>query len=244
VSRAATTLFLPCRAGSERVPDKNTRPFAGYPGGLLGLKLEQLERVRDGLLTDVVLDSNDPRVLELGEAKRRTWGGSAALTVRERPDHLGRSSTTTDALIAYALDTLPCEVLAWTHVTSPLFSARSYERAFDAFHARDSERHDSLMTVTPLHGFVWDEGGPLNYPRGPLRWPRTQDLRPLYEVNSALFIVPRAVGLASGDRIGDRPMLHATGKVESADIDWPDDFTAAEALYRAFAARDPREESS
>ena len=32
-------VFLPCRAGSVRVPEKNTRPFADHPDGLVGLKL-------------------------------------------------------------------------------------------------------------------------------------------------------------------------------------------------------------
>lgn len=37
--------FIPARAGSERVTYKNTRPFAGFEGGLLELKLNQLARV-------------------------------------------------------------------------------------------------------------------------------------------------------------------------------------------------------
>ena len=42
-------VFLPCRAGSTRVPEKNTRPFAGHGGGLLGVKLDQLERLAQEL---------------------------------------------------------------------------------------------------------------------------------------------------------------------------------------------------
>ena len=39
-------VFLPCRAGSQRVPGKNTRPFGDLPGGLTELKL----RLRLGAL--------------------------------------------------------------------------------------------------------------------------------------------------------------------------------------------------
>ena len=56
-----TSLFVPCRRGSERVPDKNTRVFAGHTGGLLGLKLDQLEGVE---VDEIVIDSNDPVVLD------------------------------------------------------------------------------------------------------------------------------------------------------------------------------------
>ena len=34
--------FLPCRKGSERVKEKNTRSFAGIEGGLTKIKLDQL----------------------------------------------------------------------------------------------------------------------------------------------------------------------------------------------------------
>ena len=32
------TAFLPCRKGSQRIPDKNVKPFAGIEGGLLKIK--------------------------------------------------------------------------------------------------------------------------------------------------------------------------------------------------------------
>lgn len=227
-------LFLPCRRGSERVPEKNTRPFAGHPGGLLGVKLDQLERLD---AVDVVLvDSNDPRVLERATARRATWAGRAALEVRERPDHLGCSDTTTDQLIAYALDVAgAADELAWTHVTSPLCDADTYARGLAAFDARDRERHDSLMAVHPIRSFVWSDSGPLNYRREPIRWPRTQDLAPVHDVCSALFVVPITLGRALGDRIGHAPLLFPLAAVQAIDVDWEDDFRLAELLFAARA---------
>jgi CMP-N-acetylneuraminic acid synthetase len=225
-------MFLPCRAGSERVKRKNTRPFAGVEGGLLAVKLAQLEAV--DALDVVILDSNDPEVLAIGAAKQRAWRGRGELVVRARPDALGASSTTTDALIAYALATVECDTLAWTHVTSPLCDTSVYATAIAAFRERDAA-HDSLMAVTPLRTFLWRDGedgpSPANYAPEPLRWPRTQDLAPLYEVNSALFVVPRAVGVARRDRIGERPILHVLDKITAADVDWEEDFALAESLF-------------
>jgi len=231
-------LFLPCRAGSERVPDKNTRPFAGREGGLLSLKLDVLEQV--GHLDEIILDSNDPKVLAIGEQRLTDWSGRARLTVRARPDVLGRSSTTTDSLIRYALDSVSCDHLAWTHVTSPLITSAQYEEAFERYLSRDPDTHDSLMAVTPLRTFLWrhDDGArPANYSQTPLRWPRTQDLTPYYEVNSALFIVPRALGTTLGDRIGARPILFEIDRLSAADVDWKEDFALAEALYRLRGGR-------
>lgn len=221
-------LFLPCRAGSVRVPDKNTRPFAGNLQGLLGRKLGQLERLRS--VDRVVVDSNCPKVLELARMHRARWTGDAQLDVVERPDHLGRSSTTTDELIAYALATVECDVLFWTHVTSPMVGADTYEAALRAFELRTRAEHDSLMAVTPLHAFTWTKHGPVNYDRARLRWPRTQDLEPVYEVNSAIFIVERALGLELGDRIGRNPLLFPLSKLEAIDVDDEVDFALAEAI--------------
>jgi len=234
------TLFVPCRRGSQRVPDKNTRPFAGHPGGLLGVKLDQLEATRG--LDTIVVDSNDPLVLERARARQRTWGrgaGAAALEVHERPDHLGRSDTTTDDLIAYALATVGGDELVWTHVTSPFCGAASYERMLGAWRDTPRDRYDSFMAVHPIKSFVWSAEGPLNHtrggPDGGLRWPRTQDVTPVYDVCSALFVVPLPVGRALGDRIGRAPRLFELDRLEALDIDWDEDFRVAEALWPTFA---------
>lgn len=229
-------LFVPCRRGSARVPDKNTRPFAGHEGGLLGWKLDQLERTAGFDL--VVVDSNDPVVLAYAARRRRTWRGSAALEARERPDALGAADTTTDALVAHALATIDADELAWTHVTSPHFGADAYARALAAWAARPRSEvgpgaaaPDSLVAVRALRAFVWSDDGPVNYVSRPgARWPRTQDVRPLYDVCSALFLVPMEVGRARGDRLGARPMRFQVSPIEAVDVDWPEDFALAEAL--------------
>jgi CMP-N-acetylneuraminic acid synthetase len=153
---------------------------------LLCLKLAQLAAVR--ALTEVIVDSNDEEVLELAERARRTWPSESKLTVRRRPDVLGSASTTTDELIAYALETIAAETLLWTHVTSPMVDASVYERACETFRAR-SDECDSLMSVHRLQTFLWNEHGPVNYDPAMLRWPRTQDLPPLFAVDSAILSV-------------------------------------------------------
>jgi CMP-N-acetylneuraminic acid synthetase len=230
---STTAIFLPCRAGSTRVPEKNTRPFAGLEDGLLGVKLSQLARVRG--VDQVIVDSNDPVVLELATARRARWSGHGDLVVTSRPDALGQSDTTTDALIAHALATVEADVMLWTHVTSPLAGPDVYEEALAAYRGRDPQRHDSLMTATSIQGFLWRDEVPLNYARTPIRWPRTQDIEAVWEVNSAVFIVATALGRQVGDRVGERPLLHPMSKIASLDVDWMDDFHIAEQAYAALA---------
>lgn len=226
-----TVVFVPCRSGSCRVKRKNVRPFAGRSHGLLELKLEQLEST--GGIDQVLVDSDDPEVLEFSRARQQQWSGPASLRVRRRPDELGRSETSTDELIRYALETVPCRTLVWTHVTAPLFHSAWYERALDAYRSRDIREHDSLLGVTPLRTFVWDRDGPLNYERKDGRWPQTQEIAPLYEVNSTIFIVSHALGSELGDRVGRAPLFFEVPATIGLDVDWEDDFRLAEVAYRA-----------
>jgi CMP-N-acetylneuraminic acid synthetase len=228
---ASIAIFLPCRAGSTRVRQKNTRPFAGDPGGLLTIKLRQLSCVRG--LDAVVVDSNDAEVLERTQAFRRSWQSRAELRIVQRPDHLGQSDTSTDDLIRYAMEMVREDVLLWTHVTSPLVGPAVYEAALDQYFTRDAQTFDSLMAVTELKTFLWARDGPLNYRRTPIRWPRTQDLPPVYEVNSALFLIDTALGRRLGDRVGQTPLLFPLDRVTALDIDDEEDFRVAEVAMAA-----------
>lgn len=217
--------FLPCRSGSERVKKKNTRDFCGVPGGLTKIKLHQLVRVP--ALDSILVSTNDPEVMEIVEDVRAETG--RAIELIERPAHLGTSQTRTDDLILYAAEIAPAGVLVWTHTTSPFAGTEFYSRAIAAYEQQVvAGSKDSLMSVSPIRSFVWSDDGPLNYDRSKEKWPRTQTLPTIYDVNSAVFMCDRGLMRAQGDRIGMRPHLFEMAHVESLEIDWEDDFTFAE----------------
>jgi len=53
--------FLPCRKGSERVPRKNTKPFASFHNGLIQIKLKQLLACK--LIDNIFVSSDDDEIL-------------------------------------------------------------------------------------------------------------------------------------------------------------------------------------
>ncbi|WP_458095616.1 acylneuraminate cytidylyltransferase family protein [Roseomonas sp. WA12] len=223
------TAFLPCRAGSQRVPRKNTRPFADRQDGLLGIKLEQLLSCQ--ALDAVVLSTNDPAVEEIAAPYVARSDGK--LRIDHRPDHLCSSSTSTDEVIAYVPSIIPEGDVVWTHVTSPFFGAAEYSAAIATYRAaRSAGSHDSLLGVTELRTFIWNATTSVNYDRTAEKWPRTQTLTPLYEVNSAIFIANADVYRAHGDRIGATPLLYAIAKDKTVDVDWEEDFIIAAELWR------------
>ena len=220
--------FVPCRAGSERVPVKNTRRFAGEAHGLTGIKLRQLQACRS--VARIVLSTNDALVIDIA---RYYAQGPKPIDVIVRPEHLCLSSTSTDDLISYVPSIIPEGAVLWTHVTSPLVGPSEYELMIDAYHRGVAGgTHDSLMSVTELKSFVWNASGPVNYDRGREKWPRTQALKPLFVVNSAAFIMDARLMRRLDDRIGEMPLLFALGEMISYEIDWEEQFLIAERLYR------------
>lgn len=215
--------FLPCRKGSERVPRKNVRTFAGHPHGLLEVKLKQLLACTE--VEEVVLSSNDDEVLGYGESL-----GSPRIRLHQRSELLSAASTSTDELVAHAVELIPDGDILWTHVTSPFLDTACYSQIIRAYEEGLTSGFDSLMTTTPLRSFIWNERGPVNYDREREKWPRTQTLPVLHEVNSGVFLSSADNYRKFQDRIGARPLLFELGRIQGFDVDWQDDFRVAEAL--------------
>lgn len=218
------TAFLPCRKGSQRIPDKNVKLFAGIEGGLLKIKLEQLLACEG--IDSIVVSSNDERVLDFANHI-----ADSRVLVDDRPDHLGSSSTTTDELIKYVPSIITEGDVLWTHVTSPFITELDYANIINRYSEALNNGYDSLMTVLKLQGFIWDESKPISYDQNDLKWPMTQNIKPFYEVDSGVFLSSINNYRKFDDRIGEKPFLLEQGKLKSVDIDWPDDFTFAEELW-------------
>ncbi|NBD33148.1 MAG: acylneuraminate cytidylyltransferase family protein, partial [Cyanobacteria bacterium] len=91
--------------------------------------------------------------------------------------------------------------------------------------------HDSLFSVTKLQTRLYDEGGnAINHDPDVLL--RTQDLPPVYEENSNLYLFSAKVLQERKNRIGKKPLLFEIERDEAWDIDEEIDFRIAEFLYR------------
>ena len=219
--------FLPTRKGSQRVKSKNTRPFAGISGGILELKLRQLMECKE--LSNVVLSTNDEFSMEIAN---KIESHQAKIKVIPRPDHLCSDTTVLTDLIKYVPEIVRESHIIWGHTTTPFVKAEDYDLGIKKYFSKLEEGYDSLISVMPLQNFLLDQNGNVaNYDAGANRWPRTQDLPILYEVNHAMFITSRDIYLKQSNRIGIKPYLYEQDKIKSFDIDWIDDFLIAEAIY-------------
>ena len=202
---------------------KNTRDFAGVKGGLCRIKLEQL--VKCDLINTIYISTNDHEVIKISNSFNTN-----KIKVITRPTELASSSTSTDELIKYVSDVMPKGHILWTHVTSPFINSKIYSEIISSYFY-NLKYFDSLMTVTKIQKFIWDDSKPINYDRNLEKWPRTQTIKNLWEINSGAFIASDTIYKERLDRIGEKPFLFKLSDEISFDIDWQPDFKIAEAIY-------------
>ena len=211
--------LLPMRHHSERVPGKNYRTFAGLP--LYHHILRTLLDCKS--LSQVVIDTDSPIISK--EVARMF----PEVRLIERPQHLRDGMTPTNDILLHDISLLDGDFFLQTHCTNPLLRPETINRAIDAFFS-NYPTFDSSFSVTRLQTRLWDQKGrPLNHDPDVLL--RTQDLPPVYEENSNLYIFNRQTLEKRRNRLGDRPLMFEIDRLEAWDIDEELDFTVAEFLY-------------
>lgn len=219
-------VFLPCRKGSQRVPKKNIKEFAGFKNGLIEIKLKQLLECKK--IDKIYLSTNDEEILTYAQSLNQN-----RIVLHKRAEYLSSSEISTDELVSHVLELIPEGDVLWTHVTSPFLNANAYDDIIKKYQEVKKQGFDSLMTTSLIHGFLWNKKEPINYDRKKEKWPRTQTIEPLHEINSAVFLADTEIYRNLNDRIGNNPYLYQLDKIKGFDIDWEDDFKIAEAIVKA-----------
>lgn len=222
-------VFLPCRKGSERVKNKNIRSISKYKYGLIEIKLNQL--LKSKYINNIYLSTNDDEIIKYASALN-----SERIIIHKRKEDLSSSNTSTDQIVPHVLELIGEGEIMWTHVTSPFISAELYNKIILSYFNNKKKGYDSLMTTNLIYGYLWDKKGAINYNCNIEKWPRTQTLSPIHEINSAVFLSNSSNYQKFDDRIGAKPFLYPVDKIEGFDIDWEDDFKIAECLIETNVA--------
>ncbi len=214
------TALVPMRHHSERVLGKNYRPLAGRP--LYAHILDTLEAVRE--IAAIVVDTDSLLILE---ALAKEYPQVQTI---ERPAHLRAGEVPMNAVLEHDVRSTNGAFYLQTHSTNPLLRAATISRAIRTFFDHYPD-YDSLFSVTRWQTRLWNEAAqPINHDPAVLL--RTQDLPPVYEENSCLYLFERERFLASGNRLGARPQLFEIDPLEALDIDEEHDFLLAEVLMK------------
>jgi CMP-N-acetylneuraminic acid synthetase len=211
--------FVPMRHSSERVPGKNYRDFNGRP--LFHHIVSTLLAVPQ--IEKVVIDTDSPTIAE------QCAEVFPEVACTPRPHHLLGGDVPMTDVLAHDASEFPASWYLQTHSTNPLLSADTIGRAIQRL-AASLDEHDSLFSVTRLQTRLYDRHGvPMNH--DPLQLLRTQDLPPVYEENSNIYVFSQEL-ISNGRRIGDRPVLFEVDPLEAIDIDEEHDFVIAEVVHR------------
>jgi CMP-N-acetylneuraminic acid synthetase len=212
--------LVPIRHHSQRVPGKNYRILDGKPlfQHILGSLLSCPE------IAQVVVDTNSPPVME---GLRESF---PMVQVIERPEHLTGDGVPMNEILAYDTSVVEADFYLQTHTTNPLLTPPTIRKAIGEFMVA-YPAYDSLFSVTRLQTRLWDQlGRAINH--NPAVLLQTQDLPPVFEENSCLYIFSRQTLLSRRNRLGERPFLYEIEAAEAWDIDEEIDFDIVEYLMK------------
>ncbi len=208
------------RHSSERVPGKNYRDFAGKP--LFHYVVEAM--LNSPLVDKVVIDTDSPVIIE------QCAQAFPDVLVLERPEHLRDGSIPMNDVLLNTINQVPSEFYLQTHSTNPILSTETVTKGIEQF-LKLYPMYDSLFSVTKKQVRYWDGlARPINH--NPNILLRTQDLPPIYEENSCMYLFTKAILERKHNRIGDRPFLYEMAEEEAQDIDVELNFVMAELLYK------------
>jgi CMP-N-acetylneuraminic acid synthetase len=206
--------LVPMKGHSERVPGKNIRPLCGKP--LFHWIVEAL--LGSQYIDEIIIDTDSPEIAD-------DAGRNFPVTLLKRPDFLLGDLVSMNEIIAYDLSLSSGEYYLQTHATNPLLRTETMDQAIETFFSQSE--HDSLFSVTQLHTrLYWPDGRPVNHDPGQLL--RTQDLAPIYEENSCIYLFSKRVFTERRHRLGKDPMLFPVDRLEAVDIDEEVDFAFAD----------------
>jgi CMP-N-acetylneuraminic acid synthetase len=211
--------IVPMRHTSERVIGKNYRDFAGKP-----LYSHILQTLSDcPAITSIIVDTDSSPVQE-GVAREFPH-----IKLIERPVQLRAGTTPMNDVLLNDIAQVEADFYLQTHSTNPLLRASTVSRAIQQF-LQSYPLYDSLFGVTRLQTRLWNQlAQAVNH--NPAILLRTQDLPPIYEENSNIYIFTAENLKRRHNRIGERPIMFEIDRSEAMDIDEPLDFEMAQFLF-------------
>jgi CMP-N-acetylneuraminic acid synthetase len=219
--------LIPMRHHSQRVPGKNYRILAGKP--LFHHIVETLLAVPE--ITEILVDTDSEPVME---GLRRHF---PQVKLLPRPEHLRADNVSMNNILIHDTAQVQADFYLQTHSTNPLLKPETISRAVELL-ITNYPNHDSLFSVTRLQTRLYDQKGrAINH--DPAVLIQTQDLPPVYEENSCLYIFTRENLLKRHHRIGETPLLFEIDADEAWDIDEELDFAITDFLLRRKNQREP-----
>ena len=207
--------FVPVKLNNQRTPGKNTKQFDDGTA-LITVFLKTLVNVKQ--FDEVYVFCSNPAIKDyLVEG----------VNYLQRPEFLDTQTATPQDIMSEFIKRVPADIYAVCHCTSPFVTAEHIDECISAVLTGD---YDSAFTAEKIQKLFWtSKNEPLNFAADNI--PRTQDLEPLYNEVHATYVFTKETVETLRRRIGKKPYITIVSGIESVDIDYPEDFIIANAIY-------------
>ena len=229
-----TLAITPARGGSKGVLRKNIKPMAGKP--LLQYTVEAARACP--LITRHVVNTEDAEISAVAE--------SLGVEVQDRPEDFWHDNTfqEVDRLLQWAVADFESregrvDIVVLLYPTAPLRPTQAITDCIDLVLNRG---YDSALSLREDRSYIWqrlDKDAtvePVNYdPKK--RGPNQLEGWNQWVENKAVYAMKRDLLMETGCRLVGRVGFVEMSKLESIDIDTPDDFALAEQILLARQSR-------
>lgn len=217
------TAVIPVRKGSQRVKDKNLRPFAGTT--LLDNKIKMLLKVPE--IDEIIVNTNSEAAIEFVEIE---YSGTKVRAQR-REEYYASSQCSGSDFFKHLGEVTDTDIFIYTPCTSPFVKPETISSCIKQFlYNIDKNDYDCVSTVSSIKEFLWLDGKAVNY--DPLNAPNSQNLPNVVALNFGTTVVSRENLIKNHNIIGKKPDFVITSDIEAIDIDTPLDFYIAEQMYK------------
>lgn len=204
--------IMPIKLKNERCPGKNTRLLGEKP--LLQYELDSLKATE--LCSEINVYCSDEAVLPfLPEG----------INFMKRPNELDLPTSNFTQIFSTFMGEKDADIYVYAHATAPFITVETMTQCIEAV---KSGEYDSAFCAVKLQDYLWQDGQPLNFDATNL--PRTQDLKPIYQETSGVYVFTKEVFEQYKRRIGIKPFIKEVTFKEAVDIDNPEDFDLAEVM--------------
>lgn len=211
------TVFMPIKLNNERTPGKNTKKFDDGTS-LLQVPLKTALRVKEKGVVDRI-------VVYCSQTSIKDYIPEGVEFI-QRPESLDSKNTKCGDIISSFLDRVKSDIYVMYHATSPFISET---HLIECINAVKSGKYDSAFAAKKLQNFMWFDNKPLNFKLDSA--PRTQDMKPYYVELSSPYVFTKEVFDKYHGRTGVNPYICEANEIEAIDIDYPEDFVLANAVY-------------
>lgn len=222
--------ITPARGGSKGVPRKNIKPLAGKP-----LIQHTIDAAAGCLLIDTyIVNTEDEEIRQVAE--------SLGVRTQNRPEDFWYDNTfqEVDRLLQWSVTDLESQgekidIVVLLYATAPL---RRTEHITDCVDLVLNQGFDSALTLVEDRSYIWRKTGngpkevePVNYdPKK--RGPNQKEGWNQWVENKAVYVMKSDLLMKTGCRLGGRIGFTEMSKLESVDIDLPQDFELAEQILK------------